>query len=83
MEKSFLVLYAYITGRNMRSIGGSLTEKIAVEVIYILFGVVLTCDELIVQSSLKIIQKLIPVFHTWFSVFPLKFAQVNKKIQSS
>ena len=36
-----------LLGRNMRSIGGSLTEKIAVEVghfIYILFGAGLTCD---------------------------------------
>ena len=70
----------------MTSIGGSLTEKIAVEVghfIYILFGAGLTCDVIEgtrVQYLLKIIQMLESVFHTWFSVFPPNFAQVNFRV---
>ena len=47
----------------MRSIGGSLTAIEVGHFIYILFGVGLTYDDsLYNQSSLKIIQKLVPVY---------------------
>ena len=68
----------------MRSIGGSLTEKIAVEVghfIYILFGAGLTCD--VIEGThciLKIIQMLESVFHIRFDTSIPKFALTNARV---